>query len=94
MKKTLYWAAGALIAGMTFAGAASASSLPASGSTDLTQELSARCRTVVTTRWNNGRRVTVRRNVCDRGWHRPNCRTVVTHRWHNGHRVTVRKRVC
>lgn len=90
MKKTLYWAAGALIAGMTFAGAASAGSLPASGSTDLTQDLSARCRVVVSTRWNHGRRVTVRRTVCDR----PNCRTVVSHRWHNGHRVTVRKRVC
>ena len=89
MKKTLYWAAGALIAGMTFAGAASAGSLPASGSTDLTQELSARCRTVVTKRWRNGRRVTVRRNVC-----RPNCRTVVKYRYNHGRRVTVRTRVC
>jgi len=94
MKKSLYWAAGALIAGMTFAGAASAGSSPAplSGvSGDLTQELSARCRTVVTKRWRNGRRVTVRRNVCDA---RPNCRTVVKYRYNNGRRVVVRTRVC
>jgi hypothetical protein len=90
MKKSWYWAAGALIAGMTFAGAASAGSLPASGSADLTQELSARCRVVVTHNWRHGRRHTVRRTICDR----PRCRTVVTHRWHHGHRVTVRKRVC
>ena len=90
MRKSLYWAAGALIAGMTFAGAASASPLPATGASGLTQEMSARCRTVVTHVWRHGRRVTVRRNVCTR----PRCRTVVSHRWHHGHRVTVRRRVC
>ena len=89
MKKSLYWATGALIAGLTFAGAASASSLPQTNASGLTQDLSARCRTVVTTHWRYGRRVTVRRHVCT-----PSCRTVVTHRWHNGHRVTVRRRVC
>ena len=30
----------------------------------LTQELSAACRTVVTTRWSNGRRISVRKRVC------------------------------
>ena len=94
MKKSLYWAAGALIAGMTFAGAANAGSLPAQdGLSGLTQELSARCRTVITHKWRNGRRITVRRNVCDRGW-RSSCRTVVTHKWRHGNRITVRKRVC
>jgi hypothetical protein len=95
MRKSLFWAAGALVAGMTFAGAASAGSLPAPGtSVDLTQQLSARCRTVVDHRWRNGRRVTVRRTVCDRRSWRPHCRTVVTHKWRHGHRVIVRKRVC
>ena len=96
MRKSLYWAAGALVAGMTFAGAASASSSPAlNGLTGLTQELSARCRTVVDRRWRNGRRVTVRRTVCDRrNWHH-NCRTVVKYRYNNyGRRVVVRTRVC
>jgi hypothetical protein len=91
MKKSLYWAAGALVAGMTFAGAASANPLPASGATGLTQELSARCRVVVSHYWRHGRRHTARRTVCS---HRPYCRTVVTHKWRHGHRVTVRKRVC
>lgn len=69
MKKSLYWAAGALVAGMTFAGAASAGSLPASGASGLTQDLSARCRVVVTHAWRHGHRVTVRRTVCDhRRW--------------------------
>jgi hypothetical protein len=96
MKKSLYWAAGALIAGMTFAGAASAGSLPAKdltlgGASGLTQELSARCRVVVTHYWRHGRRHTARRTVCR---HRPYCRTVVTHKWRHGHRITVRKRIC
>jgi hypothetical protein len=30
----------------------------------LTQELSAACRTVVTTRWSNGRRISVRKRAC------------------------------
>jgi Ni/Co efflux regulator RcnB len=92
MKKGFYFAAAALIAGLTFAGSASASpaSAPAQQS-GWTQDLSARCRTVVTHRWHHGRRVTVRRNICT---HHPRCRTVVTHRWHNGHRVTVRNRAC
>jgi hypothetical protein len=89
MRKSVYWAAGALIAGLTLAGGASASPLPHSGASNLTQDLSARCRVVVSTAWRHGRRVTVRRTVCT-----PSCRTVVTHRWHNGHRVTVRRRVC
>jgi hypothetical protein len=90
MKKSLYWAAGALIAGMTFAGAASAGSLPATGASGLTQELSARCRVVYSHHWRHGHRYTSRRTVCTR----PRCRTVVSHRWHHGHRVTVRRRVC
>lgn len=88
MKKGLYLAAGALIAALTFAGSASATPAHQSG---LTQDLSARCRVVVTHRWNHGRRVTVRRTVCS---HRPRCHTVVSHRWHHGHRVTVRRKVC
>jgi hypothetical protein len=90
MRKSLYWAAGALIAGMTFAGAASAGSLPQAGASGLTQEMSARCRVVYRHYWRHGHRYTSRRTVCTR----PRCRTVVTHRWHHGHRVTVRRRVC
>jgi hypothetical protein len=89
MKKSLYWAAGALIAGLTFAGGASAGSLPHTGASNLTQDLSARCRVVYSHYWRHGRRYTSRHTVCT-----PSCRTVVTHRWHNGHRVTVRRRVC
>jgi hypothetical protein len=91
MQKTLYWAAGALIAGLTFAGTASAGSLPQNGANGLTQELSARCRVVVTHSWRHGRRIAVRRTVCN---HRPRCRTVVRYRWHHGHRVAVHSRVC
>jgi hypothetical protein len=91
MKKSLYWAAGVLVAGLTFAGAASAGSLPATTANGLTQDLSARCRTVVTHRWSHGRRIAVRRNVCT---HRPRCHTVVKYRWHHGHRTAVRTRVC
>ena len=95
MKKSLYWAAGALIAGMTFAGAASAGSLPAQdGASGLTQELSARCRTVITHKWRHGRRITVRRNVCNRGHWRAGCRTVIKWGYRNGHRIKVRTRTC
>ena len=34
------------------------------GAAGLTQELSAACRTVVSTRWSNGRRVSVSKRVC------------------------------
>jgi hypothetical protein len=66
----------------------------------LTQELSARCRTVVTYRWSYGRRVAVRKSVCSPSYsyyRRPyyaSCRTVVKTRWQNGRRVSVRTRVC
>ena len=71
----------------------------------LTQELSAACRTVTSTRWNNGRRVTTKRRVCtpSYGYVRPvyrsygytaSCRYVTKTRWSNGRKVTVRTRVC
>lgn len=68
MKTSLYLAAGALIAALTFAGGASASPALQSG---VTQDLSARCRVIVTHKWRHGHRVTVRRTVCDhrrRNW--------------------------
>jgi hypothetical protein len=72
----------------------------------LTQELSAACRTVVTTRWSNGRRVSVSKRVCSPtyGYAQPayratygygaSCRYVVKYRYSNGRRVSVRTRVC
>ena len=41
---------------------------PAQAATGLTQELSAACRTVVSTRWSNGRRVSVSKRVCGQGY--------------------------
>ena len=55
-------AAGATASGMI-------GTMPVSASQDgLTQELSAACRTVVTTRWSNGRRVSVSKRVCGAGY--------------------------
>ena len=79
-----------------------AATTPASASPQgLTQELSAACRTVVTTRWSNGRRVTVRKRVCTPGYgyvarpaYAAGCRYVVRTSWRNGQRVSVRTRVC
>ena len=74
MTKVLYLAAGALIAGVTFAAVpASASSVPAvqSGvSQDMAQDLSARrrCRVIVERRWRHGHRVTIKRTVCRNYW--------------------------
>jgi hypothetical protein len=75
------------------ASAASADPAPASGQTGITQELSAACRTVVTYRWSNGRRIAVRRTSCTPTYARP-CRYVTRTHWSNGRRVTVRTRVC
>jgi len=71
----------------------------------LTQELSAACRTVTSTRWSNGRRIMTRKRICtpSYGYVRPvyrsygytaSCRYVTKTRWSNGRRVTVRTRVC
>ena len=71
----------------------------------LTQEFSAACRTVVSTRWSAGRRVTTKKRVCSPsyGYSRPyyrsyghaaSCRYVTKTRWSNGRRVPVRTRVC
>ncbi len=68
MKKILYLAAGALIAGVTFAAPASAGTIAISQN-GLTQDLSARCRVVITHRWRHGHRVTIRRTICDRRHH-------------------------
>lgn len=90
MKRSLYWAAAALVSGLTVASAASASPSPQTPSNGLVQELSARCRVVVTYRWRHGRRIAVRRTVCTR----PHCRTIVRYHWHHGRRIAVRSRVC
>jgi hypothetical protein len=47
------------------------------------------CRTVRSTKWRHGRRVTTRRTVCD-----PRCRTVRERVWHRGHRVWRTREVC
>lgn len=89
-----------------WAGAASFTPAAAAPQEGLTQELSAACRTVITTRWSNGRRVTTRKRVCtpsygyySRPYYRTSgyaasCRYVTKTRWANGRRVTVRTRTC
>jgi hypothetical protein len=77
--------------------AASANAAPAKSAN--TQDLSARCRTVVTHRWRHGQRVTVRRRTCGIGrghWRARDrfCKVTISHRWRHGHRVTIRRRVC
>lgn len=69
MKKVLYFAAGALIAGFAVAAPASAAPAPQSQQAGVTQDLSARCRVVVSRTWRHGHRVTVRRTVCRRHWY-------------------------
>ncbi len=95
----------AFLAAAAWAGASSFTPAAAAPQEGLTQELSAACRTVVSTRWSNGRRVTVRKRVCtpSYGYVRPvyrsygynaSCRYVTRTRWSNGRQVTVRTRVC
>ena len=92
----------AVFAAAAWAGASSFTPAAAAPQEGLTQELSAACRTVTSTRWNNGRRVTVRKRVCtpSYGYARPayrhaaSCRYVTQTRVSNGRRVTVRTRVC
>ena len=99
----------AVFAAAAWAGAASftpAAAAPQEGLKEgLTQEFSAACRTVTSTRWSAGRRVTTRKRVCtpSYGYVRPayrsygyaaSCRYVTKTRWSNGRKVTVRTRVC
>ncbi len=91
----------AVFAAAAWAGASSFTPAAAAPLQDgLTQELSAACRTVTSTRWSNGRRVTTRKRVCTPGYtyraYRPaaSCRYIMKTRWSNGRRVTVRTRVC
>jgi hypothetical protein len=95
----------AAFAAAAWAGASSFTPAAAAPQAGLTQELSAACRTVVSTRWSGGRRVTTKRRVCTPGYgyvrpvyrsygHVASCRYVTQTRWSNGRRVTVRTRVC
>jgi hypothetical protein len=95
----------AVFAAAAWAGASSFTPAAAAPQVGVTQELSAACRTVVSSRWSNGRRVTTRKRVCtpSYGYARPvyrsygraaSCRYVTQTRWSNGRRVTVRTRVC
>ena len=95
----------AVFAVAAWAGAASFTPAAAAPQEGLTQELSAACRTVISTRWSNGRRITTRKRVCtpSYGYSRPyyrsygnvaSCRYVTKTRWANGRRVTVRTRTC
>ena len=95
----------AVFAAAAWAGASSFTPAAAAPQEGLTQELSAACRTVTSTRWSYGRRVTTRKRVCtpSYGYARPyyrsygyaaSCRYVTQTRWSNGRRVTVRTRVC
>jgi hypothetical protein len=88
-----------------WAGAASFTPAAAAPQEGLTQELSAACRTVISSRWYHGRRITTRKRVCtpSYGYSQPyyrsygyaaSCRYVTKTRWSNGRRVTVRTRVC
>jgi hypothetical protein len=105
MANLIRTAAIAAIATAAWAGAASFTPASAAPQEGLTQELSAACRTVTTSRWHNGRRVTTRKRVCTPGYvySRPavrvttgisSCRYVTKTRWSNGRRITVRSRVC
>ena len=98
-------AAVAVLAAAAWAGASSFTPAAAAPQQGLTQELSAACRTVVSTRYSNGRRVTTRKRVCtpSYGFARPvyrangynaSCRYVTRTRWSNGRQVSVRTRVC
>jgi len=95
----------AVFAAAAWAGASSFTPAAAAPQEGLTQELSAACRTVVSSHWNNGRRITTKRRVCGSsyGYARPayrsygysaSCRYVTKTRWSNGRQVTVRTRVC
>jgi Ni/Co efflux regulator RcnB len=90
----------AVFAAAAWAGASSFTPAAAAPQEGLTQELSAACRTVVSSRWSNGRRVTTRKRVCTPSYgyrtygYRASCRYVTQTRWSNGRRVTVRTRVC
>jgi hypothetical protein len=95
----------AAFAAAAWAGAASFTPAAAAPQQGLTQELSAACRTVTSTRWSNGRRVTTKKRVCspNYGYSRPvyrsygyaaSCRYVTKTRWSNGRTVTYRTRVC
>ena len=100
----------AFLAAAAWAGASSFTPAAAAPQEGLTQEFSAACRTVATTRWSNGRRITTHKRVCTPGYgyaqpayrsygyraygHNASCRYVTKTRWSNGRRVTVRTRVC
>ena len=90
----------AVFAAAAWAGASSFTPAAAAPHEGLTQELSAACRTVVSTRWSGGRRVTTKRRVCTPSYgvrvygNAASCRYVTQTRWSNGRRVTVRTRVC
>ena len=95
----------AVFAAAAWASTSSFTPAAAAPQVGLTQEFSAACRTVVSTRWSNGRRVTTRKRVCtpSYGYVRPAYRAysygawyrfVTKTRWSNGRRVTVRTRVC
>ena len=90
----------AVFAAVAWAGASSFTPAAAAPQEGLTQELSAACRTVTSTRWHNGRRVTTRKRVCTPSYgyrtYRTgaSCRYIMKTRWSNGRRVTVRTRVC
>ena len=107
MANLIRTAAIAAIGAAAWAGAASFTPAAAAPLEGLTQDLSAACRTVVTTRWNAGRKVTVRKKVCGTGYgyvapaYRVttgyggvSCRYVTKTRGSNGRRITVRTRVC
>src|SRR6186997_2600843 len=68
MANLIRTAAIAAIGAAAWAGAASFTPAAAAPLEGLTQDLSAACRTVVTTRWNAGRKVTVRKKVCGTGY--------------------------
>ena len=105
MANLIRTAAIAAIGAAAWAGAASFTPAAAAPQEGLTQDFSAACRTVSTTRWSNGRRVTVRKKVCGNGYgyvapaYRvttgvSSCRYVTRTTWRNGRRISVRSRVC
>ena len=105
MANLIRTAAIAAIGAAAWAGAASFTPAAAAPQEGLTQELSAACRTVTTSRWYNGRRIISRKRVCGSGYgyvapaYRvttgvSSCRYVTRTTWRNGRRITVRSRVC
>ena len=58
------FAKAATLAAVLLACAPALAQTPAQATPGLTQELSAACRTVVSTRWSNGRRISTSRRVC------------------------------